>query len=156
VAIQAEGQFLTNKPSARSHRALQFAASWATDETEPTMETEVELRAAMLAAIGHELRLVYADILAQGVPERFAGILRRLDDPSNEGSPPPAAPQCVSRDDENGSEGHERRALALRRARSTGSKVILRVARLLWRLLVFHKAFVARGQERYALSVSFC
>jgi hypothetical protein len=52
------------------------------------METEVALRAAMLAAIGRELRLVYADILAQGVPEHFGAILRRLDDPSNEGSPP--------------------------------------------------------------------
>jgi Anti-sigma factor NepR len=49
------------------------------------METPARLRAAMLAAIGRELRLVYADIIAQGVPERFAGILRRLDDPSNEG-----------------------------------------------------------------------
>jgi Anti-sigma factor NepR len=52
------------------------------------METEVALRAAMLAAIGRELRLVYADILAEGVPEHFAVILRRLDDPSAEGAPP--------------------------------------------------------------------
>jgi hypothetical protein len=100
------------------------------------METKVELRAVMLAAIGRQLRTMYADILAQGVPERFGGILRGLDDPGNEGpkNEPPAAPsasQRVSRDDENGSEGHERCALALRhgaRSRSTGSKAILRVA----------------------------
>ena len=49
------------------------------------METPARLRAAMLAAIRRELRLVYADVIAQGVPERFAGILRRLDDPSSEG-----------------------------------------------------------------------
>ncbi len=36
-------------------------------------------------AIGRELRVMYADIIAEGVPERFAAILRRLDDPSNEG-----------------------------------------------------------------------
>jgi hypothetical protein len=63
------------------------------------MKTEVELRAAMLAAIGRELRLIYADTIAQGVPERFAEILRRLDDPSNEGSPPPAAPSAGSQSD---------------------------------------------------------
>ena len=49
-----------------------------------------------MAAIGRELRLMYNDILAEGVPERFAAILRRLDERSNEGSknepPPPAAP----------------------------------------------------------------
>jgi Anti-sigma factor NepR len=32
------------------------------------------------------LRLLFADIIAEGVPERFAEILRRLDEPSNEGS----------------------------------------------------------------------
>jgi Anti-sigma factor NepR len=43
----------------------------------------------MLAAIGRELRLIYADIFAEGVPERFAAIQRRLDDPMDEGSTPP-------------------------------------------------------------------
>jgi len=33
------------------------------------------------AAIGRELRLLYADIIAEGVPERFAEILRKLDEP---------------------------------------------------------------------------
>jgi hypothetical protein len=37
------------------------------------------------AAIGREVRLMYNDIIAEGVPERFAAILRRLDEPSNEG-----------------------------------------------------------------------
>jgi hypothetical protein len=39
----------------------------------------------IMAAIGRELRLLYADIIAAGVPERFVEILRRLDDPSHEG-----------------------------------------------------------------------
>ncbi len=40
-----------------------------------------------MAVIGRELRAMYADIIAEGVPERFAEILRRLDDATNEGEP---------------------------------------------------------------------
>jgi Anti-sigma factor NepR len=39
----------------------------------------------VMAAIGRELRRMYADIIAEGVPERFAEILRGLDEPGNEG-----------------------------------------------------------------------
>ena len=38
-----------------------------------------------MAAIGRELRRIYTDIVAEGVPERFAEILRKLDEPSSEG-----------------------------------------------------------------------
>jgi len=37
------------------------------------------------AAIGRKLRRIYSDIIAEGVPERFAEILRKLDEPGNEG-----------------------------------------------------------------------
>jgi hypothetical protein len=37
-----------------------------------------------MRAIGRKLRAMYAHIIAEGVPERFAAILRKLDDPSNE------------------------------------------------------------------------
>jgi hypothetical protein len=43
------------------------------------------LRPDILAAIGRELRQTYSDIIAEGVPERFAEILRKLDESSNEG-----------------------------------------------------------------------
>jgi hypothetical protein len=43
------------------------------------------LRPDILAAIGRELRQTYSDIIAEGVPERFAEILRKLDEPSDEG-----------------------------------------------------------------------
>jgi Anti-sigma factor NepR len=43
----------------------------------PTLGSEA------MAVIGRELRRMYADIVAEGVPERFAEILRRLDEPSN-------------------------------------------------------------------------
>jgi Anti-sigma factor NepR len=39
-----------------------------------------------MAVIGRKLRLMYADLIAEGVPERFVEILRRLVEPSNEGS----------------------------------------------------------------------
>jgi hypothetical protein len=39
----------------------------------------------IMAAIGRELRRTYSDIIAEGVPERFAEILRKLDRPGNEG-----------------------------------------------------------------------
>jgi hypothetical protein len=38
-----------------------------------------------MVAIGRELRRIYADIIAEGVPERFVEILRKLDEPGNEG-----------------------------------------------------------------------
>jgi hypothetical protein len=39
----------------------------------------------VMRAIGRELRAMYADIVAEGVSDRFAEILRKLDEPSNEG-----------------------------------------------------------------------
>jgi hypothetical protein len=37
------------------------------------------------AAVGRQLRVIYADIVAEGVPEHFAEILRRLDEPDQWG-----------------------------------------------------------------------
>jgi hypothetical protein len=44
----------------------------------PTLGPEV------MAVIGRELRRMYADIIAEEAPERFAEVLRKLDEPSNE------------------------------------------------------------------------
>jgi Anti-sigma factor NepR len=49
-------------------------------------ESAPALGPAVLRAIGRELRATYADIILEGVPERFIAILRRLDEPSDEGS----------------------------------------------------------------------
>ena len=38
------------------------------------------------AKIGQQLRLMYDEIVEQGVPDRFTKILRSLDDPSDKGS----------------------------------------------------------------------
>ena len=55
----------------------------------PTLGPEV------MAAIGRELRAMYADIIAEGVPERFAEILRRLDEPSSEDSKNDPTPPTI-------------------------------------------------------------
>jgi len=39
----------------------------------------------VVAHLGRELRQRYADIIAEGVPEPLAEILRKLDEPTNEG-----------------------------------------------------------------------
>jgi len=38
------------------------------------------------AKIGQQLRLMYGEVVNQGVPDRFVAILRGLDDPPDEGS----------------------------------------------------------------------
>jgi hypothetical protein len=38
----------------------------------------------IMAVIGRELRDIHAGVIAEGVPERFAEILRKLDDPSTD------------------------------------------------------------------------
>jgi anti-sigma factor NepR-like protein len=83
---------------------------------EPNMKTPKLGREAM-AAIRRELRLLYREIIVEGVPERFAAILRRLDEPVAGGlgsnGPPPErlskdAPQAGG-DGEgpNGGQTHE-------------------------------------------------
>jgi hypothetical protein len=50
------------------------------------MDTGVKLGRDVMAAIGRELRAMYADIVTEGVPEQFAEILSRLDESSREGA----------------------------------------------------------------------
>jgi hypothetical protein len=50
------------------------------------MDTGVKLGRDVMAAIGRDLYAMYADIVAEGIPEQFAEILRRLDESSGEGA----------------------------------------------------------------------
>jgi hypothetical protein len=50
------------------------------------MGTGVKLGRDVMVAIGRELRAMYAHIVAEGVPEQFAEILRRLDESRGEGA----------------------------------------------------------------------
>jgi len=40
------------------------------------------LNSEIQARIGHQLRAIYDDVVRQGVPERFAELIRRLDVPA--------------------------------------------------------------------------
>jgi Anti-sigma factor NepR len=39
------------------------------------------LNAEIQSRIGHQLRAMYDDVVRQGVPDRFAELIRKLDDP---------------------------------------------------------------------------
>jgi hypothetical protein len=39
------------------------------------------------AKIGQQLRAMYDDVVQEGVPDRFTELLRRIDNPSDEGKP---------------------------------------------------------------------
>jgi hypothetical protein len=40
------------------------------------------LNAEIQSRIGHQLRAMYDDVVRQGVPDRFAELIKRLDDPA--------------------------------------------------------------------------
>jgi Anti-sigma factor NepR len=43
------------------------------------------LNAEIQSRIGHQLRAMYDDVVRQGVPDRFAELIRKLDSPEGEG-----------------------------------------------------------------------
>ena len=51
----------------------------------PEKNPVVKLGPDIKAKIGMQLRLIYGEIVDQGVPERFVQLLKRLDDPNCEG-----------------------------------------------------------------------
>ncbi len=50
------------------------------------MKPVAKLGTDVKAKLGQQLREMYNEIVAQGVPERFAKILHGLDEPNDEGS----------------------------------------------------------------------
>ena len=50
------------------------------------MKPVAKLGTDVKAKIGRQLREIYEEIVAQGVPERFDKILRAMDDPKDESS----------------------------------------------------------------------
>jgi len=57
------------------------------------------LNAEIQARIGHQLRAMYDDVVRQGVPDRFAELIRKLD--------APGAAHQISDGGESGSSGEE-------------------------------------------------
>ncbi len=108
------------------------------------MKTGVKLGRDAMAAIGAQLRLMYADIVAEGVPQRLAEILRRLDQPGSQDEPV-SFPHLG---------GEQRRALALllNAPRGLTEATLLRVHgftfELLTSLVHLRLAEVATGTAR--------
>ena len=46
----------------------------------------IKLAPDVKTKIGHQLRLMYSEVVNEGVPDRFAEILRGLDERADEGS----------------------------------------------------------------------
>lgn len=45
------------------------------------------LNAEIQSRIGHQLRAMYDDVVRQGVPDRFADLIRKLDGPDADNAP---------------------------------------------------------------------
>ena len=45
------------------------------------------LNAEVQSRIGHQLRAMYDDVVRQGVPDRFADLIRKLDSPPGSSQP---------------------------------------------------------------------
>ena len=45
------------------------------------------LNAEIQSRIGHQLRAMYDDVVRQGVPDRFADLIRKLDGPVEDNTP---------------------------------------------------------------------
>jgi len=69
-----------SKPSPRVRMQMQKV------EKNPAVKLPaVKLGPDIKAKIGMQLRLMYGEVVDQGVPDRFVEMLRRLDDPNYEG-----------------------------------------------------------------------
>ncbi len=55
-------------------------------QTDPTgTKSQSGLNREIQTKIGQQLRAMYDDVVHEGVPDRFAELLRRIDNPSDEG-----------------------------------------------------------------------
>jgi hypothetical protein len=48
----------------------------------PQHKQGAQLTREIQARIGHQLRAIYDDVVRQGVPDRFAELIRRMDEPT--------------------------------------------------------------------------
>ena len=56
------------------------------------------LNAEIQSRIGHQLRAMYDDVVRQGVPDRFAELIRKLDPPQEAANPADLTPKNDGRD----------------------------------------------------------
>ena len=53
---------------------------------DPKSQGKGGLNAEIQSRIGHQLRAMYDDVVRQGVPDRFAELIRKLDPPQEPGT----------------------------------------------------------------------
>lgn len=51
------------------------------EEPESEVKRVISLEPNIKAKIGQQLRVMYGEVVAQGVPDRFVEILKRMDEP---------------------------------------------------------------------------
>jgi hypothetical protein len=56
------------------------------------------LNSEIQSRIGHQLRAMYDDVVRQGVPDRFADLIRKLDEPGAKAAVADATPKTDGRD----------------------------------------------------------
>lgn len=54
---------------------------------DPKSQGKGGLNAEIQSRIGHQLRAMYDDVVRQGVPDRFAELIRKLDPPQEAANP---------------------------------------------------------------------
>lgn len=73
-AVSIRSGFMTDRKPARSKAARRSVG----DAKAPRLNRDIQVR------IGDRLRALYDDVVDQGVPDRFATLLRQFDDQPNE------------------------------------------------------------------------
>lgn len=56
------------------------------------------LNSEIQSRIGHQLRAMYDDVVRQGVPDRFAELIRKLDEPGAKAAVADSTPKTDGRD----------------------------------------------------------
>jgi len=65
---------------------------------DPKSQGKGGLNAEIQSRIGHQLRAMYDDVVRQGVPDRFAELIRKLDPPQEAANPADQAAKNDGRD----------------------------------------------------------
>jgi dihydroxyacid dehydratase/phosphogluconate dehydratase len=80
--LQRGGQYPSIRPISRKSlekQGLNFRGS--VDQIMKEVKKQGGLNSEIQSRIGHQLRAMYDDVVRQGVPDRFADLIRKLDGP---------------------------------------------------------------------------
>jgi hypothetical protein len=79
---QRGGQYPSIRPISRKYLEKQGLTSrGSVDQIMKEVKKQGGLNAEIQSRIGHQLRAMYDDVVRQGVPDRFADLIKKLDGP---------------------------------------------------------------------------